>query len=331
MLSQDAVDALFQSPGASAQAVEEGGAAHEVVRYDFRHPHRISKERLRTLEAMYERLTRSLEGWLMGRVRSQVDLSLVGVEQLSFREFTLALPTPCSSFLFDVRDSGGQQGVIEIGRELAGVVVDRFFGGSGEPIVPERALTPIERMAVRLLAERIARLVAEIWSDHVALELTLNGFETIPEIIRATGGDDSVLVTTLSVEVAGVASEILLCLPLSVIDSFLLETGSRRLESTSGTREERLRSRRLAAAALGRVRVDLAVRLPQFRVPMQELMSLHEGAVLTTGIHQQSPVEVRVRDQVRFRGRPARQGEKLAITIDDAVPPDLVGRRFHTP
>lgn len=82
--------------------------------YDFRRPHRVSKERLRTLEAMYERLVKSLEGWLIGRVRGQVELSLQSVEQFSFGEFVLSLPTPCASYIFDVRDTGGQQGVIDL-------------------------------------------------------------------------------------------------------------------------------------------------------------------------------------------------------------------------
>src|SRR3990170_3417236 len=83
---------------AAPMAKARKGAIDQVSLYDFRRPHRVSKERLRTLEAMYERLVKSLEGWLISRVRGQVELTLQGVEQFSFGEFTLSLPTPCATY-----------------------------------------------------------------------------------------------------------------------------------------------------------------------------------------------------------------------------------------
>ena len=128
-LSQNEIDALLGGSGRAASPVLLSGDQNVQV-YDFRRPHRVSKERLRTLEAMYERLVKSLEGWLIGRVRGQVEMRLQSVEQFSFGEFTLSLPTPCASYMVDIRNSGGQQGVIDFGHEFAYFLVDRLFGGA---------------------------------------------------------------------------------------------------------------------------------------------------------------------------------------------------------
>lgn len=324
ILSQDAVDALFASGpptgAAGAAALEE--PTSEVQRYDFRHPHRISKERLRTLEAMYERLARSLEGWLMARVRGNVELALESMEQLSFGEFALALPTPCNAFLLDVRNSGGQQAVLSLGSDLAGVLVDRLFGGSGAPIIPQRGLTPIERMAVRQFADRVARGVEEIWTDHVALAFEINGFETVPEIIRAVHGDDPVLVTRYSVALSGIRSEIEFCLPLAVIDRFLLDSRDRRIESNAGSAEERRLNRIYAEETTRRVRVEVSARLPEMRLSIDHISSIRPGVVLDTGVKVDAPLELRVRDQVRFVGRATQVDDRLAIEVDSARTPD---------
>jgi flagellar motor switch protein FliM len=66
-LSQTDIDRLLG--GARSGTTPFGGAAPDVQVYDFRRPHRVSKERLRTLEAMYERLVKGLEAWLITRVR----------------------------------------------------------------------------------------------------------------------------------------------------------------------------------------------------------------------------------------------------------------------
>src|SRR5688500_7144609 len=107
ILSQTDIDKLLGGDAAGKQKADRAKDAREALLYDFRRPHRVSKERLRTLEAMYERLVKSMEGWIMGRVRGKVELTLQGVEQLSFSEFALSLPTPCCSYVVDIHDSGG--------------------------------------------------------------------------------------------------------------------------------------------------------------------------------------------------------------------------------
>ena len=161
-LSQYDIDRLLGGAGnltAAAPSAPGGGKFAgvddaDVQSYDFRRPHRVSKERLRTLEAMYERMVKGLEGWLIGRVRGQIELRLQSVEQFTFGEFTLSLPTPCATYIFDIKNTGGVQGVIDIGHEFAYFVVDRFFGGGSMATIPNRALSPVERMTVRLVAER---------------------------------------------------------------------------------------------------------------------------------------------------------------------------------
>ena len=333
ILSQDAVDALFASgpPTGAAGAAALTEPRSEVQRYDFRHPHRISKERLRTLEAMYERLARSLEGWMMARVRGNVELTLESMEQLSFGEFALALPTPCNAFMLDVRNSGGQQAVLSLGAVLAGVLVDRLFGGSGPPIIPQRGLTPIERMAVRQLADRVARGMEEIWADHVSLTFDINGFETIPEIIRTVHGDDPVLVARYSVDLSGIRSEVEFCLPLAVIDRFLLDSRDRRMESNAGSAEERRLNRIYAEETTLRVRVELSARLPEMRLSIDHISSIRPGVVLETGVRVDSPIELRVRDQVRFMGHATQVDDRLAIEVESARTPDRARLRQISP
>ncbi len=145
-LSQSEIDNLLRRGSSAATAPAANAPAMDVQIYDFRRPSRVSKEKLRTLESMYERLVKSLEGWLIGRVRGQIELQLQSIEPFSFGEFIFSLPTPCASYLFDIADSGGQQGVIDIGHEFAYFLVDRFFGGgSGNLTSMDRSLTPIER------------------------------------------------------------------------------------------------------------------------------------------------------------------------------------------
>ena len=61
-LSQQEIDRLL-GPNDPTRGMRDGHGGSDALPYDFRRPHRMSKERLRTLEAMYEQVVKTLEGW----------------------------------------------------------------------------------------------------------------------------------------------------------------------------------------------------------------------------------------------------------------------------
>jgi flagellar motor switch protein FliM len=311
-LSQQEIDKLLGPQDPAGGSRDPHGSA-DAPPYDFRRPHRMSKERLRTLEAMYEQVVKSLEGWLMGRVRGQIEMKLRSVEQFSFGEFALSLPTPCASFMVSVEDSGGQMGIIEFGRELCGFLVDRLFGGSTEPAVPERGLTPIERMAVRIVAERLTGLLEDAWKDHIPLKLELTGFESIPEILFSGNRDGTVLVATVAVKAAGVDSLLLLCLPAPVLEKFFSSARDQKVNSRLAPQQPR--DREVTESMLRSTHVKVAARLPDFRIGMRDLAALRVGGVLSTGIPVDAELTILVNGQKRFRAAAGRSGRRMAMRI----------------
>ncbi len=316
-LSQHDIDRLLGG-GNAARLTPHSAAAVDVQVYDWRRPHRVSKDRLRTLEAMYERLVKGLEAWLVSRVRGQIEVRLQSVEQFSFGEFTLSLPMPCSSFIFDVVGTG-QRGVIDIGPELSTYIVDRLFGGEGTGSPLTRGLTPIERMAVRSVADRIAVSLQDIWQDHVPMEVAISGFESSPEILQVVNREDPVLVANVEFSAGNVTSLILICLPFSVLHTFFSSSGPQRSNQLSTSDAEREATRQRSEAALRATRVPLTARLPDFQLSMRDLAMLQVGSVVPTGIPKDARVIVRAGEQERFIGHPGRVSGNLAIRILDAV------------
>ncbi len=317
-MTSDGLDALLDHDA------PRGGSAGATL-YDFRRPHRVSKERLRTLEAMYERMVKALEGWLIGRVREQIEMRLQSVEQFSFGEFTLSLPTPCAAFIFDIENTGGAQGVIEVGAEFAFFTIDRFFGGGSAPSVPDRSLSPVERMTVRTVAERVTQGLEEIWQDHVPMELTITGFESSPEILQIANREDPVLVANVEVSAGGVSSLLLICLPFAVLEKFFQASGTKRAGSATGTDDERADARQRTESALRATPVAISARLPQIKLSLRELAQLAPGHLLTTSIPRDSELSVLIGGRPRFRASAGRVGHKLAVRLLDSIaPPDTL-------
>ena len=319
-LAQNDIDRLLGGARPSAPAVARSTGVDLQV-YDFRRPHRVSKERLRTLEVMHERLVKSFEGWLMARVRGQIEMRLQSVEQISFGEYTLFLSSPCCSYLVAIKDAGGQQGVIDFGTELAYFLVDRLFGGGGDPTILERALSPIERMALRVVADRVMAQVQEIWNEQVPLDMGLAGFESIPEILQAVGREDPVLVVNLAASFAGRKSTLSICLPLGVLEKFFVVAGNARKANVTsiGSERELIANREITEQQLRATRVPVRARLPEFRLSMRDVSTLRVGSVLSTGIPTDAPIQVVVGTTPRFRSAAGRVGRKLAVRVLDSL------------
>ena len=315
-LSQSDIDRLLSANG--ARLTPRSAAALDAQPYNWRAPHRVSKDRLRTLEAMYERLVKNLEAWLVSRVRRQIEVRLQSVEQYSFGEFTLSLPTPCSSFIFDVA-STGQRGVIDIGPEFSCFLIDRLFGGEGVGSSLTRSLTPIERMAVRTVADRVATLLEEIWQDHVPMELSISAFESSPEILQVVNRDDAVLVANVEITAGHTTSLLLLCLPFSVLDKFFSSSGPERHSPLSTSAHERATTQQRSEASLRATKVPLTARLPTFQLSMRDIARLDVGSIIPTGIPKDARVVVRSGTQDRFIGHPGRVAGNLAVRILDVV------------
>jgi len=314
-LSQNDIDRLL---GGGARVTPHTAAALDVQVYDWRRPHRVSKERLRTLEAMYERLVKSLEAWLISRVRGQIEVRLQSVEQFSFGEFTLSLPTPCSSFVFEIAGTG-QKGVMDVGPEFSNYIIDRLFGGEGVGTSLTRALTPIERMAVRSIADRVTVLLQEIWQDYVPMELNITAFESSPEILQVVNREDPVLVANVEVTAGNASSLLLICLPFSVLDKFFTSHAQARTGAILTNESEREATRAKSEAALRATKVPMTARLPEFQLSMRDIARLDVGSVIPTGIPRESRIILRAGSQERFIGHPGRVNGNLAVRILDSV------------
>lgn len=321
-LNQNEIDRLLGGGAGSSLDIAMSGRRPaplqmEVQRYDFRRPHRISKERLRTIEAMYERMVKNFESYLMSRVRGQVEVRLQSVEQFSFGEFTLSLPTPCCSYVADINGKNGLQGVIDFGTDFAFFLVDRLFGGGSAPTIMNRPLTALEQDAVRIVADRAASIVRDVWAEVMPIELQISGFEASPEILQVCAREDPVLVANIEVSATNVSSLVMICLPFASLEEYFTSADTRRVSSTARSPDELRTQRRQTEKSLRHTTVPVAARLPEFRLSMKDLTQLAPGSVINTGLSANSLLSVTVAGQPRLVATAGRTGGKLAARITD--------------
>lgn len=319
---------LLFTTGSESRPEAAPAVSSNIRVYDFARPSLISKERKRALDAMYSVLAKSVELWLASRVRGHIELTLEGVDQQSYGEFALSMTPPCAAYVYDVQDSG-MQVVIDFGQEFAFFLVERLLGANGPPVVQQRPLTPLERMLVRIAADKVAEQLQEIWQDHVPLDLQMSRFESVPDMIQAANRQDPVLVGRILVCATGVESVLTICVPFAALEKFFSGAALERstLRRATGPRHDG--ERVLVQEQVRGARLAVAVRTSSFTLPMSEISRLVPGASIMTGLDPEPEATIYIEERARFTAAIGRSGRHLAARILDAF--DDAQRSAATP
>ena len=172
ILSQEEIDALLQ-------AVDDDEAQNsdtivskktsklpddkQIIIYDFKRPNRVSKEQLRAIKGIHDKLARNLASQISSIMRSIVEIKLHSVDQMTYCEFLMSLPSPTSFNVFSIKPLDGNC-VLEINPSIAFPMIDRLLGGNGDGFDSNRELTEIEINLLDAILRIMMQRLRESWS-----------------------------------------------------------------------------------------------------------------------------------------------------------------------
>ena len=320
-INQTDIDSILRGAGTPSTAPE----VVDVQAYNFLRPHRISKDRRSTLTNIYTRFAVSMQALLTSRLRLPTDVTVGSVEQATFGEFIMSLGNPCAAFVFEVGGGSGFQGVLDLSIDLSYQLIDRMFGGPGTREASagrdvSRALTQLERLVLKGVADRTLGFLGEVWEEHLPMAPVQVGFESMPDALQIANREDNVLVTNIDVRAGEFSGLLTLCLPLVALESFLQEkraTGARTARVSENDRQifrgNLERSLRIAS-------LPVTARFPLFSMLTRDVASLEVGQVIHTGYPLDVPLEVQVNGRRRFLGLPGRVRRAMGVRITTAIP-----------
>lgn len=288
-----------------------------VRAYDFRRPDRFSKEQLRALYMVHENVARAMGTVLSAFYRSLVQVAVRELRQVTYAEFIESVPAPGVVAVLALPPLDGRA-LLDLDPHLAFPLLDRMFGGPGEPLSQLRPLTDIEQIVIRRVLEALARELAVSWSQLAAVQAAVEAVEVNPRFLQLAAPNEVVLAVELSTQLGPHQGLIRLGLPFMLLEpvlprlSFGQWFGAKRQQARPETVEEHLR----------RVEVTVSACLGRARLRLRDLLELEVGDVIQLGRRRGEPVEVLVEGRPKFRADPGRVGERLALRIRGWVDPE---------
>ncbi|GMU19922.1 MAG: flagellar motor switch protein FliM [Phycisphaerae bacterium] len=310
VLDQAEVDALLSAVDAGAATaapppdvfVRTHRRPQEIRTYDFKRPERVSKDQMRSLEAIHESFARNFGASLSGFLRTIVEVRVATIEQLTYSEFIHSLPNPTCFNLLNATPLEGQL-CLEISPLIIYPIIDRLLGGSNaEMFIPQRPLTAIEWRLVKRITDRAVINFTEVWANLVPVKFELAETESNPHLVQIVAPNEVVVVIGLELKMGSRAGTMTLCIPFNVIEPVMGKLATQswlayQRKAASHQQREQL------ATHLRSAEVNLRAFLAATTITVHDLIRLKPGDIIPTPKLANSELVLQVEDRSKFAGR----------------------------
>ncbi|GMU32406.1 MAG: flagellar motor switch protein FliM [Planctomycetia bacterium] len=318
ILDQSEVDALLAavSSGDTSTFESRGGepSPREFSVYDFKRPERVSKDQMRSLQAIHEGFARNFGASLSAFLRTIVETRVATAEQLTYSEFIHSLPSPTSFNMLSAPQLAGQV-CLELSPLIVFPIVDRLLGGTNSDIfIPQRPLTSIEQRLVNRIIDRALGSLTEAWSELVEVKFELAGSESNPHLVQIVAPNEVVVVIGFEIKVGSRAGTMSICIPFNVIEPVIgkLAVQSWLVYSTGGSTSDQSRH---VTRNLRKAELPLTAMLGETTITVNELMDLAPGDIIQLEKLIDRDFILEVRGQKKFAGKLGKLRGKRALQI----------------
>lgn len=322
LLSQDEIDSLLAAIQSGDQVADDFSSSKPDTRsvkiYDFRRPDKFSKDQIRTIQMMHETFARLTTTALSAQLRALVGVHVGSVDQMTYEEFTRSIPNPTTLAIINMDPLRGSA-ILEIDPGISFTIIDRLFGGKGDPAKISRELTDIERSVMESIIVRILGNLREAWSTVLDLRPRLGNIETNPQFAQIVHPNDMVVLISFETKVGEVDGMTNLCIPYITIEPIISKLSAQHWYSSirKGDSDE---NRAVIQQRLDLVEIPLRCEVGEVDLHMQDVLQLQMGDVVKlTNTSISSDFTVKVGDRKKFRAIPGRVGNRLAIQVGEGI------------
>ncbi|ASQ29915.1 flagellar motor switch protein [Campylobacter avium LMG 24591] len=281
ILSQEEIDALLEvvdenDSGIGARNKDEKDERNIVV-YDFKRPNRVSKEQLRSIKGIHDKLARNLASQISSIMRSIVEIKLHSVDQMTYGEFLMSLPSPTSFNVFSIKPLDGNC-VLEINPSIAFPMIDRLLGGQGDSYETLRELTDIELNLLDSILRIIMQRLKESWANVTEIYPSVEAKESSPNVVQIVAQNEIVIMVVMEIIIGNSSGMVNICYPVVHLESVLSRLANRDI-MMGETSAKKSRNKELKTL-IGRAEIVYEAILGKTSVSVDEFLELKQGDIL---------------------------------------------------
>jgi flagellar motor switch protein FliM len=318
LLSQQEIDSLLsgiatgQMPAAETEPAAESPEREAIV-FDFRLPHRLSKNQVRTFQAVHENFAEAFGSYLIGRLQATVAVSVTSVDQLFYSEFLLSISRPSCLYIFKIVESDAMA-ILELSPQLVLAMVEHLLGGNAEGEKKSRAITRIEQSIVKGIVLRALADLQRAWRTITDQTFKLDRYESEGDFAQIAPASEIVMVISFEVTIGSTKHLMNLCFPTFAMDDVLARLNVQNIGKMDNGKGPNEWSQHLLRK-MERTRLPVVGILGTTTMTIRNLLDMEPGDILVTNTPTDGEVEVLIGGKKRLVGHPGISGGTVGIQV----------------
>ncbi len=323
-LTQEQIDAMLNSALAGGEITQMTEVVAEVKEYDFRAPKKFTKERIKTLDSIFDNYARMLSSYLTGLLRLYCKVSLASIEEQRYFEFNNALPDYVMMGMVELELKDDEVSdlttIIQLSNSLTFIMIDRLLGGKGDYKDSERDFTEIEVSIMDSVLRNMAALLREPWEPYVEVTPVLDSIETNSRVVSTVGYDDTMIICVLEIIISDAKTLVTICMPALGLDEIMqkfTQKPARVGKKPDANKEKERRNNIFDSVAHSTL--DVTAVLGEVNLDMLDVLNLQVNDIIPLGKSIDSNIEIKVGGAKWFDGRLGTFNSKKAVKVENIL------------
>jgi flagellar motor switch protein FliM len=300
----------------------------EIKDYDFRAPKKMTKERIKTLDSIFENYARLMSSYLTGLLRLYCKVSLASIEEQKYFEFNNALPDYVVMGIVDLQLNDEEvedvTTIVQLSNSLTYIMIDRLLGGKGEYKDSERDFTEIEVSIMDGIVKNMARLFREPWESYVELTPVLVKIETNSRVISNVNYDDTMIIAALEITISETKTIVSVCMPAVELDALMAKyTNFTAKGGKKGDSVKEYERKESIMSTLSQSLLNVTAVLGETNLDMAEVLGLQTGDIIPLGKSIDGNIKLNVGGSAWFDGKLGVFNSKKAVKIENVLRTDF--------
>ncbi len=195
-----------------------------------------------------------------------------------------------------------------------------MLGGRGVAAELDRDFTELETSVMKKVAQDMANMMEEPWSNYLALHPSLVGLETNSRVISTVGYDDTMIIIALEVTVNDENKSILsICMPAINLDEIMMNYVTKNQKTVKKNYDPKRENERRESimSALNQSSLTITAVLSETQLQMSDVLHLQVNDIIPLDKNISSNVVLRIGDKDWFDGKPGIYNNKKAVKIEN--------------
>lgn len=323
-LSQDQIDALLNSAFSGEVIETKKEDKNEIKEYDFRAPKKVTKERMKILDKIFENYARLLSSYFTGLIRMYCKVTIASIEEQKYFEFNNALPDYVMMGIVDLEidhpEIDDAIAIIQLSNSLSFMMIDRLLGGKGEYKDSDRDFTEIEVSIMHKIILAMSKMLKEPWASYISLTPVLDKIETNSRVISEVGYEDVMMIVALEITIADTKTIVSICIPAVNLDEIMskFSLNSNRAAKRGDAAREIDRKEHIMSG-ISYSALDVTAELATTNLDMYDVINLQVNDIIPLGKSIDSNILIKIGEKSWFDGKMGILNGKKAVKIENVI------------